>query len=330
MVNVNFKRVAVASLTAVADAIRDKARISGSLVFPNGFIQAIEEMDAGGDTYGATMITGTQTVYKSNFAGEVPRYAFYRNPIIKLELPNATSLGNYSCGRMTLTEISIPNVDAFGEYAFYLSHVDDYGDLSKVETVGQYCFSGASASDMSGSSNCDLVLENATSIGSYACQYSVHRAIAFLSAENIRNYMFRGAQATGVLIPAAVTIGQYAFQLANLGSSILTIPRTVTTLNQYSFAQIKCGKIVFEGQVPTIPAYCFYQIGYTTGVPRYYDFSNCTTIPTLSNVNAFNGINNNTSNIVVPDELYDQWITTTNWSNSNIKSKIVKKSDYSG
>jgi hypothetical protein len=34
--------------------------------------------------------------------------------------------------------------------------------------------------------------------------------------------------------------------------------------------------------------------------------------------------------IVVPDALYNSWIATTSWSNSNIKAKIVKASDYEG
>lgn len=44
-----------------------------------------------------------------------------------------------------------------------------------------------------------------------------------------------------------------------------------------------------------------------------YDFSQATAVPTLSDVNAFTGINK-ICKIVVPDNLYDQWIAATNWS----------------
>ena len=44
-----------------------------------------------------------------------------------------------------------------------------------------------------------------------------------------------------------------------------------------------------------------------------YDFSQATAVPALSNVNAFNNINK-ICKIVVPDNLYDQWIAATNWS----------------
>lgn len=44
-----------------------------------------------------------------------------------------------------------------------------------------------------------------------------------------------------------------------------------------------------------------------------YDFSQATAVPTLSNTSAFRFINQ-LCKIVVPDNLYDQWIAATNWS----------------
>lgn len=58
-----------------------------------------------------------------------------------------------------------------------------------------------------------------------------------------------------------------------------------------------------------------------------YDFRLCTSVPVLSNTNAFSGINAN-AKIVVPDALYNSWIAASNWSNSTIKSKIISVSDY--
>ena len=43
------------------------------------------------------------------------------------------------------------------------------------------------------------------------------------------------------------------------------------------------------------------------------DFSQATAVPALSNVNAFSNINK-ICKIVVPDNLYDQWVAATNWS----------------
>lgn len=58
-----------------------------------------------------------------------------------------------------------------------------------------------------------------------------------------------------------------------------------------------------------------------------YDFRMYTQIPTLSNVNVFS-YNNDNYKIVVPDDLYDDWIVTSNWSDSTIVNHIVSQSDY--
>ena len=56
------------------------------------------------------------------------------------------------------------------------------------------------------------------------------------------------------------------------------------------------------------------------------DFRRATMIPTLDS-GCFNNIQSDCK-IVVPDALYDDWITATNWSASNIVGHIVKASEY--
>lgn len=58
-----------------------------------------------------------------------------------------------------------------------------------------------------------------------------------------------------------------------------------------------------------------------------YDFSQHTSVPTLSNTNAFKGING-ICKIIVPDSLYDSWITATNWS--TYADYIYKVSEVNG
>lgn len=57
----------------------------------------------------------------------------------------------------------------------------------------------------------------------------------------------------------------------------------------------------------------------------YYDFSNCTSVSSLNNTNAFSGIPSSCK-IIVPDALYDEWVAATNWS--TYASRIIKKSDW--
>ena len=58
-----------------------------------------------------------------------------------------------------------------------------------------------------------------------------------------------------------------------------------------------------------------------------YDFTDSSHVPSLANTNAFTGIRSDCK-MVVPDELYDSWVSETNWS--TYASYIVKKSDYTG
>ena len=55
------------------------------------------------------------------------------------------------------------------------------------------------------------------------------------------------------------------------------------------------------------------RVFYYCQVVRYYDFTNHTSVPTLSNTNAFNSIPTDCE-ILVPAALYDEWIAATNWS----------------
>ena len=63
---------------------------------------------------------------------------------------------------------------------------------------------------------------------------------------------------------------------------------------------------------------------------KTFDFHTHSSVPTLSNVNAFANTPS-TKEIVVPDELYDTWISASNWSSTtnNIVGSIVKYSESS-
>ena len=53
---------------------------------------------------------------------------------------------------------------------------------------------------------------------------------------------------------------------------------------------------------------------------RFYDFSACTAVPTLSNTNAFKNIPSDCQ-MLIPAALYDEWSTATNWA--TYASKMV-------
>ena len=59
--------------------------------------------------------------------------------------------------------------------------------------------------------------------------------------------------------------------------------------------------------------------------PVQIDMTKRKTIPSLSSTSTFSAIGKNYE-VIVPSDLYDNWITATNWS--AIALHIVRKSDY--
>ena len=59
---------------------------------------------------------------------------------------------------------------------------------------------------------------------------------------------------------------------------------------------------------------------------RTIDFSDFTTVPTLSGPTQFNTLPVQYK-IIVPDDLYDTWITTNYWNDANVVTHIVKASE---
>ena len=113
-----------------------------------------------------------------------------------------------------------------------------------------------------------------------------------------------------ITIPTGVTsIGDSAFNSCYSIASI-TIPYGVTSIGNSAF--YRCYSLASI----TIP-YGVTSIGNSAfnscyGM-RYYDLSECTAIPTLSNKNAFNNIPSDCQ-MLIPSALYNNWKTATNWA----------------
>ena len=113
-----------------------------------------------------------------------------------------------------------------------------------------------------------------------------------------------------VTIPNGVTkiLNSAFYDCYSLAS--VTIPNGVTAINDYMFRYgYTLKSITIPDSVTTIKVQAFH---YCVTLTKY-DFSQATAVPTLGNVNAFSEINK-ICKIVVPDNLYDQWIAATNWS----------------
>ena len=139
--------------------------------------------------------------------------------------------------------------------------------------------------------------KNVTSIGNYAFNscYSIASITIPNGVASIDTYAFWNCYSlASITIPYGVTsIDNCVFQNCNSLASI-TIPYGVTSIGTYVFAN------------------CY-------GM-RYYDFSACTAIPTLSNKNAFNNIPSDCQ-MLIPSALYNRWKSATNWA--TYASKMV-------
>ena len=112
------------------------------------------------------------------------------------------------------------------------------------------------------------------------------------------------------------SIGSSAFRFCYSLASI-TIPDSVTSIGDNAFSRCNAlASITIPAGVTSIGSSAF---RFCYGM-RYYDFSACTAIPTLSNINAFNNIPSDCQ-MLIPSALYDEWSTATNWA--TYASKMV-------
>ena len=115
---------------------------------------------------------------------------------------------------------------------------------------------------------------------------------------SISNNAFSSRSLQYISIPEKLeTLGSNVFQSCSNLISVLYFPNTLSLIVASTFAG--CSKV---------PAFIFHE---RNEVIR------------LDNVNAFSGT---TGKIVVPDNLYDEWIAATNWS--AYADRIVKASEY--
>ena len=108
---------------------------------------------------------------------------------------------------------------------------------------------------------------------------------------------------------ATVTSIAYALGYCRSLTNVI-IPNSVTSIGNSTFSDChSLISIAIPSGVTSINSNAFYSCYSLTK----YDFSQHTSVPTLSNTNAFTNINN-IAKIIVPDSLYDEWIAASNWS----------------
>ena len=131
------------------------------------------------------------------------------------------------------------------------------------------------------------------------------------SVTSINNQAFDNCTSlTSVTIGNGVmSIGSYAFRNC-ISLASITIPDSVTSIGHSTFYNCQSlASITIGNSVTLIKDFAFASCSNCLE----YDFSNCTSVPSLQGTNVFDQINND-AKILVPAALYDEWISATNWT----------------
>lgn len=140
-------------------------------------------------------------------------------------------------------------------------------------TAGKYCEDNFTLTDVSGSSEDTLLLalrnqvtsvsdSTLTSIRSYGlANMSALTSVSFPELQTINTYAFyndANLVMNGWQFPKAKTIGNYAFRYNYGLTGEVTLPSTVTSIGQYSFASCKnMTKFTATGAITTFGTYTF-------------------------------------------------------------------------
>ena len=251
--------------------------------------------------YGVTVDWGDGTPAQtfSGTGGKVASHD-YSQPadyVITLDVADGCTLGlgtndgsdvmdGSAANRCLLKKAELGNgVTSIGSYAF------------------RYCYSLTSVT----------IPEGVTSIGSNAFQYCYSLTSVTLPDGVTRidnNAFYQCYSLTSVTLPDGVTrIGDYAFQYCYSLASV-TLPDGVISIGPGAFYSCSSlTSITIPGSVTSIGNNAF---SGCSGM-KYYDFTEHTSVPALSNTGAFSSIPAGCE-IRVPAALYDEWIAATNWA----------------
>ena len=171
------------------------------------------------------------------------------------------------------------------------------------------------------------ISNNVTEIGNDAFRDNVSLTELFIpnSVKTLGTYICSGCsllKKVDFQTPVSITSIPQSFLASCYTLRDFEIPYGVVAISSTAFnANYSLTKLKVPSTVKTLQMSCFTN-QYSMTV---FDFSTHTLIPTIQNGNAFNNIPADCK-IVVPDDLYDEWIIATNWA--TVASNIINVSEW--
>ena len=320
-------------LTKVASAIREKGGTSDPLVYPDGFVTAIQAIQTGGGTKPGA--PGDITFY--DYDGTIVTSWTLAELATKTALPDYPSHEGLTCQgwNWSLADLKTAN-RKMNVGAMYITNDGATRLHIRIATVGRMTVplyigqtvangvsidwgDGSSAETLSGTGKVNTS-HTYTEPGDYIISLMPQDGCTLSFGDGSTSNCVMGSTGNNgrvycnmlqeVYVGKNVTsIGGSAFQYCYSLASV-TIPNGVTSISSSAFYNCySLASVTIPDSVTSIRNYAF---GNCYGI-RYYDFSACTAVPALSDTNAFNKIPSDCQ-MLIPTELYDEWSTATNWA----------------
>lgn len=281
-------------LSSIADSIRSKAGVYGSLIFPGGFISAVNYCYSTADLPAFDFVT-TDTNW-SNLTSYIASSAYKGGSVKAVYFPICTDIRQYAFQSCALRYAGFPNCENISPIAFEMCRSLTTVSFPKCITIGGAAFNGCWSLG-------EVNFPVCTSVGGSAfggCG-ALSRAV-FPKCTTISPMAFAWCSAlSSIHFPKCTYIGGYAFYCC-YSLSTASFPKC-TTIGSAAFSA--CTRLVSlylngVSSVPTLGEDAFNATpigGYTIATAGQY------------------------GSVFVPSSLYTSFLTATNWS--SISARIV-------